>query len=82
VKSPEVKKAIVEVLYRLGDVFLRETTLASEVEIRIRKPLVSEVFTREITAARADGLVEMELDAFDEPMYRLTEKGRSAARSL
>jgi hypothetical protein len=82
VKSPEVKKAIVEVLYRLGDVFLRETTLASEVEIRIRKPLVSEAFQREIFAARQEGLVEMELDAFDEPMYRLTEKGRSAARSL
>ena len=81
-KSPEVRKAIVAILYRLGDVFLRESVLASEVEIRIRRPLESEVFGREIAGARAGGLVEMEIDAFDEPMYRLTEKGRSAARTL
>ncbi len=81
-KSPEVKKAIVEVLYRIGDVFLRETVLAYEVEIRIRKPLLSEAFQREIFAARQEGLVEMELNAFDEQTYHLTEKGRSAARSL
>ena len=81
-KEPEIKKAIVRVQYTVGNVYLRESILAEEVEILLRKPLNGEDFRRELTGARDAGLVVKDLDSFGEPIYSLTPVGAHAARSL
>ena len=81
-KEPEIRKAIVKVLYNVGNVYLRESILAEEVEILIRKPINGDDFRRELTGARNDGLVAKDLDSFGEPIYSLTPAGAHAARSL
>lgn len=80
--EPEIRKSIIKVLYSVGEVFLRESILSEEVEILMRKPLSGEAFRKELAAARGDGLVVKEYDAFGEPIYSLTPAGAHAARSL
>lgn len=81
-REPEIKKAIVKVLYNVAGVYLRETILAEEVEILMRRPLSGEDFRRELGAARSAGLVAKDIDSFGEPIYALTPEGANAARSL
>ena len=80
--EPEIKKAIVRVLYTVGNVYLRESILAEEVEILMRKPLSGDDFRRELAGARNDGLVVKDFDSFGEPIYSLTPVGAHAARTL
>ena len=81
-KEAEIEKAIIKVLYNVGNVYMRDSILAEEVEIMLRKPLNGEDFRRELTGARNAGLVVKDLDSFGEPIYSLTPAGAHAARSL
>ena len=81
-KEAEIEKSIIKVLYNVGNVYMRESILAEEVEILMRKPLNGEDFRRELTGARDAGLVVKDLDSFGEPIYSLTPVGAHAARTL
>ena len=81
-KEPEIRKAIVKVLYNVGNVYLRESILAEEVEILMRKPLSGDDFRRELGCARDAGLVVKDFDSFGEAIYSLSPAGAHAARSI
>ena len=81
-KNPEISKAIVQILWSVGGVYMRESVLGDETEIRLRRGLSSDEFRRELASLRSDGLVTKDIDPFGEATYTLTAAGRDAARRL
>ena len=81
-KNPLIQKSILRILNRLDRVALRETTLASEVEIAIDRPLTTAEFTDELLFLAERDLIQRDRDSFDETMWSITQKGELALRGL
>ena len=71
-KNPLIQKMILKVLSRLPDVYLREETLAAEVEIAIDRPMKTTEFADELIALRDLDLIEKDA--------HITGKGKLAAQ--
>lgn len=81
-KNPLIQKSILTILNRLDRVALRETTLASEVEIAIDRPLTTQEFTDELLFLAQRDLIQRDRDSFDETLWSITQKGELALRGL
>ncbi|MBQ8113677.1 MAG: hypothetical protein IJ146_10795 [Kiritimatiellae bacterium] len=81
-KNPLIQKSILTILNRLDRVALRETTLASEVEIAIDRPLTTAEFTDELLFLAQRDLIARDRDSFDETLWSITQKGELALRGL
>ena len=81
-KTPLIQKSILRILNRLDRVALRETTLASEVEIAIDRPLTTAEFTDELLFLAQRDLIQRDRDSFDETLWSITQKGDLALRGL
>lgn len=81
-KNPLIQKSILKILNRLDRVALRETTLASEVEIAIDRPLTTAEFTDELLFLAERDLIQRDRDSFDETLWSITQKGELALRGL
>ena len=75
-----IQKSILKILSRLEDVFLREETLAAEVEIAIDRQLTAAEFADELTFLRDQELIEKDASLLGEAMWHITGKGKLAAR--
>lgn len=75
-----IQKSILKILSRLEDVFLREETLAAEVEIAIDRQLTAAEFADELTFLREKELIEKDASLLGEAMWHITGKGKLAAR--
>ena len=81
-KNPLIQKSILRILNRLDRVALRETTLASEVEIAIDRPLTTSEFTDELLFLAERGMINRDRDSFDETLWSITQKGELALKGL
>ena len=81
-KNPLIQKSILTILNRLDHVALRETTLASEVEIAIDRPLTTAEFQDELRYLEDKGLVLRDHDSFDETLWSITAAGELALKGL
>ncbi len=79
-KNELIQKSILKVLARLDDVYLRETTLAAEVEIAIDRPLRSTEFADELCALRDLELIERDSTILGDTMWHITGKGKLAVK--
>lgn len=81
-KNPLIQKSILRILNRLDHVALRESTLGSEVEIAIDRPLTTAEFQDELRFLEDKGLVLRDHDSFDETLWSITAQGELALRGL
>ena len=81
-KNPLIQKSILTILNRLDRVALRETTLASETEIAIDRPLTTAEFADELRYLEDRQLIERDHDSFDETIWSITGKGKLALKGL
>ena len=81
-KNPLIQKSILKILNRLDRVALRETTLASEDEIAIDRPLTTSEFTDELLFLAQRDLIQRDRDSFDETLWSITQKGELALLGL
>ena len=72
-KNPLIQKSILKVLSRVEDVFLREETLAAEVEIAIDRPMKTTEFADELNALKDRELIERDTTRPLPPAVRLVE---------
>ena len=79
-KNPLIQKMILKVLSRLPDVYLREETLAAEVEIASDRPMKTTEFADELIALRDLDLIEKDASLLGDPMWHITGKGKLAAQ--
>lgn len=79
-KNPLIQKSILKVLSRVEDVFLREETLAAEVEIAIDRPMKTTEFADELNALKDRELIERDTTILGDPMWHITGKGKLAAK--
>lgn len=77
-----IQKSILTILNRLDNVFLREATLAAEVEIAIERPLTTAEFNLELLELERTGLVERDHTLLGERMWHITGKGKLAQKGL
>lgn len=78
-KNPLIQKSILKILARLPDVYLREETLAAEVEIAIDRQLKSTEFADELISLQERELIEKDATLLGDPMWHITGKGKLAA---
>ncbi len=79
-KNPLIQKSILKILSRLPDVYLREETLAAEVEIAIDRPLKSTEFADELVLLKDLELIEKDASLLGDSMWHITGKGKLAAQ--
>ncbi len=79
-RDPLIQKSILKVLSRLPDVYLREETLAAEVEIATDRQLKTSEFADEIQALLDLECIEKDATILGDPMYHITGKGKLALR--
>lgn len=79
-KNPLIQKSILKVLSRVEDVFLREETLAAEVEIAIDRPMKTTEFADALGELKDRELIERDATMLGDPMWHITGKGKLAAR--
>lgn len=79
-KNPLIQKSILKILARLPDVYLREETLAAEVEIAIDRQLKSTEFADELISLQERELIEKDATILGDPVWHITGKGKLAAR--
>ena len=79
-KNQLIQKSILKILSRLSDVFLREETLAAEVEIAIDRQLTAAEFADELNALKDLGLIEKDASLLGDPMWHITAKGIAASK--
>ncbi len=77
-----IQKSILTILNRLDNVFLREATLAAEVEIAIDRPLTTAEFGDELRYLEDKELIERDHTLLDERMWHITGKGKLAQKGL
>lgn len=77
-----IQKSILTILNRLDNVFLRESTLAAEVEIAIDRPLTTAEFGDELRYLEDKELIERDHTLLDERMWHITGKGKLAQKGL
>lgn len=78
--NPLILKSILKILVRVEDVFLREETLAAEVEIAIDRPMKTTEFADALGELKDRDLVERDATMLGDPMWHITGKGKLAAR--
>lgn len=78
-KNPLIQKSILKILARLPDVYLREETLAAEVEIAIDRQLKSTEFADELISLQERELIEKDATLLGDPMWHITGNGKLAA---
>ena len=78
--NPLILKSILKILGRVEDVFLREETLAAEVEIAIDRPMKTTEFADALGELKDRELVERDATMLGDPMWHITGKGKLAAR--
>ena len=78
--NPLILKSILKILVRVEDVFLREETLAAEVEIAIDRPMTTTEFADALGELKDRELVERDATMLGDPMWHITGKGKLAAR--
>ena len=78
--NPLILKSILKILVRVEDVFLREETLAAEVEIAIDRPMKTTEFADALGELKDRELVERDATMLGDPMWHITGKGKLAAR--
>ena len=81
-KNELIQKTILTILNRLESVYLREATLAAEVEIAIDGTLKAGEFADELRWLQDRELIEKHPTLLDEPMWHITGKGKAALRGL
>ena len=81
-KNPLIQKSILQILNRLDHVALRQSTLGSEVEIAIDRPLTTAEFADELRYLEDRGLILRDHDSFDETLWSITAQGELALRGL
>lgn len=79
-KNPLIQKSILKILSRVGEVYLKEDTLAAEVEIAIDRTVSVNEFTDELNYLAEKELIEKDVTLLDEPMWHITGKGKLAVR--
>jgi len=79
-KNPLIQKSILRILSRLPDVFLREETLAAEVEIATDRTIKTTEFQDEIQELLDLGCIEKDATILGDPMYHITGKGKLALK--
>lgn len=77
-----IQKSILTILNRLDNVFLREATLAAEVEIAIDRPLTTAEFGDELRYLEDKELIERDHTLLDDRMWHITGKGKLAQKGL
>ena len=75
-----IQKSILKILNRVSEVYLKEDTLAAEVEIAIDRSVKVDEFTDELNYLADRELIEKDTTLLDEPMWHITGKGKLAAR--
>ena len=78
--NPLILKSILKILGRVEDVFLREETLAAEVEIAIDRPMKTTEFADALGELKDRDLIERDATMLGDPMWHITGKGKLAAR--
>ena len=78
--NPLILKSILKILVRVEDVYLREETLAAEVEIAIDRPMKTTEFADALGELKDRELVERDATMLGDPMWHITGKGKLAAR--
>ena len=78
--NPLILKSILKILSRVEDVFLREETLAAEVEIAIDRPMKTTEFADALGELKDRELIEKDSTLLGDPMWHITGKGKLAAR--
>ena len=78
--NPLILKSILKILVRVEDVFLREETLAAEVEIAIDRPMKTTEFADALGELKNRELIERDATMLGDPMWHITGKGKLAAR--
>lgn len=78
--NPLILKSILKILVRVEDVFLREETLAAEVEIAIDRPMKTTEFADALGELKDRELIERDATMLGDPMWHITGKGKLAAR--
>ena len=79
-KNPLIQKSILKVLSRVEDVFLREETLAAEVEIAIDRPMKTTEFADALGDLKDRELIERDTTILGDPMWHITGKGKLAVK--
>lgn len=81
-RNKVLQKSILNILNRVDDVFLRETTLAAEAEIAVDRPLTTGEFADELRYLEDRELIEKDHTLLDDRMWHITAKGRLALKGL
>ena len=81
-KNQLIQKSILTILNRLENIYLRESTLAAEVEIAIDRPLTTAEFGDELRYLEDRELIEKDHTLLDDCMWHITGKGKLAQRGL
>lgn len=79
-KDTLILKSTLKVLARLDNVFLKEDTLAAEVEIATDRTLKVEEFRDALNELRDNGLIERDATLLGEPTWHITGKGLLAVK--
>ena len=78
--NPLILKSILKILVRVEDVYLREETLAAEVEIAIDRPMKTTEFADALGELKDRDLIERDATMLGDTMWHITGKGKLAAR--
>ena len=78
--NPLILKSILKILVRVEDVYLREETLAAEVEIAIDRPMKTTEFADALGELKDRELVERDSTMLGDTMWHITGKGKLAAQ--
>ena len=81
-KNQLIQKSILTILNRLENVYLRESTLAAEVEIAIDRPLTTAEFADELRYLEDRERIEKDHTLLDDRMWHITGKGKLAQKGL
>lgn len=73
-----LQKKTLSVLERLDGIALRESVLASEVEILVGRPLTTDEFRAAMQELMGTGRVKRTFDAWNEALYEITGAGKAA----
>ena len=73
-----MQKQMLVILSRLDGIAVRESVLATEVEIAVKHPITTDEFTREMDELLGTRRVKRSFDPFGEALYEITGAGKDA----
>ena len=77
-KDPDMQKKMLAILARLDGIAVRESVLATEVEIAVKHPITTDEFKREMDELLGTRRVKRSFDPFGEALYEITGAGKDA----